>query len=366
VGGESLVTQEELYEIFSLMGTRLSGSGTNQKTSCPLAPWTHSSGKDSHPSMSVRNMGEGTVVFNCFTCHEKGQVKNLAWKYGDLSKDYAAYEYVRRLYDRSDYDPWAQVAKQPYGQYFKKVAWMSQQHDKKNPQNVTEESLKEWLKQVPQYALERGLTQKEILEYEIGYDAKERRMIIPIRDHKKELMGVSGRDVTGKQKPKYKHYQGFKKEKVFYGEQWLDPKVSAVNLVEGFMDVWRLRRFGKKNVFASMGTSLSTEQIRKIMNWRIVNITIFPDCDAAGMQFAEQMAEKLVRHGMVVGIAGVIENKEFIHQERSRLWRPTDFRLKPLEELKGKDPGDYTQKELETATTQTRYLVLKNNKFTVE
>jgi DNA primase len=361
------VTQEEMNEVFSLMGgTRLTGNGQNQKASCPLAPWTHGSGQDLNPSMSVKNMGEGAVVFLCFTCHEKGHIKNLAWKYGDFSKDYSAYEYVRRLFDRSDFDPWAQVAKQPYGQYYKKVAWLSQQHQKKQDPKVTEEQLKGWLQQVPKYAFDRGLNKKEILQYEIGYDTREKRMIIPIRDYKNVLMGVSGRDVTGEQKPKYKHYPGLKKEKVLYGEQWLDLQVSSACLVEGFLDVWRLRRLGKKNVFASMGTTLSTDQIRKLMNWRIVSVTIFPDPDKPGLQFAEEVAEKLVRHGMVVGIAGSKPNTGFIHQERSRIWKDTDFRLLGLEELKGKDPGDFTQKDLELAQVNVKFLVLKNNNFTVE
>lgn len=360
------MTQEELNEIFSLMGTRLTGNGQNQKASCPLAPWTHGSGKDDNPSMSVKNMGEGSVVYMCFTCHDKGHIKNLAWKFGDLSKDYSAYEYVRRLFDRSDFDPWAQVAKQPYGQYYKKVAWLSQQHQKKADPRITEEQLKEWLKQVPKYAFDRGLTKKEILKYEIGYDSKERRMIIPIRDHKKVLMGVSGRDVTGEQKPKYKHYPGLKKEKVLYGEQWLDPQISHACLVEGFLDVWRLRRLGKKNVFASMGTTLSTDQIRKLLNWRIVSITIYPDMDKPGLQYAEEVAEKLVRHGMVVGVAGMCENPLFVHQDRPRIWKDTDFRLKDIEGLKNKDPGDFTDKDLALAESNVKFLVLKDNTFKVE
>lgn len=360
------MTQDELTEIMSLMGTRVSGGGKNQKATCPLAPWTHGSGKDSHPSMSVRAMDDGSALFKCFTCHEQGTIKHLAWRFGELSRDFSAYEYVRRLFDRDDFDPWSQAAKVPFGGYFQKTVWMSKQHDKKTEPLVTEDKLKEWLKEIPKYALERGLTRKEIIEYEIGYDPKEKRMIIPIRDHKKSLQGVSGRDVTGVQKPKYKHYFGFKKEKVFYGEAWLDLKVKTACIVEGFQDVWNLRKLGKKNVFASMGTSLSTEQIRKLMNWQIVNITIYPDQDKPGIQFAEELCEKLVRHGIVVGVAAVQENSGFIHQSRESKWKDSDFRFKGLDEFVRKDPGDFSEKDLEVADKNVKFLVLKNNQFHIE
>ena len=75
--------------------------------------------------MSVKNMGDGNALFKCFTCHEQGTIKSLAWKYGDLSKDYSAYEYIKRLLGRDDFDPWAQAAKIPYGGYFKTTVWLS-------------------------------------------------------------------------------------------------------------------------------------------------------------------------------------------------------------------------------------------------
>ena len=137
-------------------------------------------------------------------------------------------------------------------------------------------------------------------------------------------------------------------------------------IVEGFQDVWNLRKLGKKNVFASMGTSLSTEQIRKLMNWQIVNITIYPDQDKPGIQFAEELCEKLVRHGIVVGVAAVQENSGFIHQSRESKWKDSDFRFKGLDEFVRKDPGDFSEKDLEVADKNVKFLVLKNNQFHIE
>lgn len=359
------MTFEEMQEVFVLMGSKLSGSGFNKKASCPLAAWTHGSGSDAHPSLSISTPSDEIPLFRCFTCQEKGSLKTLTWRFGELSKDFSAYEYVRRLFDREDFDPWAAAAKVPFGGYFQKTVWMSKNHDKKAVSLVSEEQLSKWLERVPKYAMERGLTPKEIKTYEVGYDPKEKRMIIPIRDEHGSLLGVSGRDVLGTQKPKYKHYFGFKKERAFYGEAWIDLKVKHFCLVEGFSDVWNLRRHQRKNVFATMGTSISVEQMRKLLKWEMVSCTIYPDYDLPGLRFAEESSERLLRHGIVASIAGVEPNPGYLELPRDNVWKPSDFRFVPSSEFLSKDPGDLSESELEKADRVRGHLLFKQGRFYV-
>lgn len=360
------MTEIEVDEIFALMGGIYpKGHGINRSATCPLAPWTHSSGADKSPSLTVK--AGDPALFKCWSCKQQGTVKVLARKYGEHSGDYTAYELAKQYEPSEDSGTvWGKVSTIRYGASVHRLKQIqkSKESKEKKFKLVTEEDLKKWLEKVPEYALSR-LTKKEILDYEIGYDAQEKRMIIPIRDQKGKLVGVSGRDVTGKAKPKYKHYPGLRKEQYFYGEQWLDENLKRAHIVEGFADVWGLRRHGLKNVFATMGTSLSLDQLKKLQRWASY-IVVFPDMDLPGLQFAETVAEKLARTQIVVSVAGCEINPKFVHAFRERKWRDTDYRLKWPEKWQGRDPGDLNAEEIQEAMRMAKFYTYRNHGYEVE
>ena len=45
--------------------------------SCPYAKWIHRSGKDEHPSMSIRIVPGKEYTYQCFTCRETGTLWDL-------------------------------------------------------------------------------------------------------------------------------------------------------------------------------------------------------------------------------------------------------------------------------------------------
>ncbi len=118
------------------------------------------------------------------------------------------------------------------------------------------------------------------------YDAFRNRVTIPIKDQKGKILGFGSRSVDGSQ-PKYLNSPQsplFDKSGVLYG---LDRAVKAIGkenqvvVVEGYFDAIMAHQFGFQNTVASMGTALTGRQL-KILQKLTKNIVLALDPDAAG------------------------------------------------------------------------------------
>lgn len=353
--------ESDLETVFSLMNTTLQKRGGNSYlTNCPFGH-NHASGRDKHPSLSVI-YGGVTSGWKCFGCNDKGTIRYLAKKYNEEFGDSRALEFIRSFDDKRSYGERA-ITKGSYeSEQAKKIARMYKKApDFKKP--ITEDELKYFLEEYPEYALERGIQPKQILKFEIGYDPHEDRMIVPVRDMHGKLLGVSGRAIDPERKPKWKHYPGLNKELVLYGERWMDIHNPTCFIVEGFFDVIALDGMGVKNIFATMGTSISDIQMQKLVRF-FKNIIFIPDGEDvhssnAGLKFAETYGKKLLIKIPRVGIAGVELNEKYEYRdELPAKWEETDFKYKIVEPLFGKDPSDLTQDEVKKVLQQTKWLSL--------
>lgn len=356
-------SEYDFETFFALMNVKLIPRGRGQfMAACPFGH-NHASGRDKHPSMSVV-YGGITSGFKCFGCNDKGTIRFLAKKYNEQCGDSRALEYIKSFDDKSSFGERA-IKKGTYQQeQSKKIARMYRKAPEfKKP--INDEELQYYMNEVPSYAYERGLTDREIIKFEVGYDPDEERMIVPIRDMHKKLMGISGRAISEETKPKWKHYPGFSKELVMYGEHLIDIKNTTCFIVEGFLDVIMLNKIGLKNVFATMGTSISEYQEKKIL--RFMKTVIFiPDGEDvgkgnAGLKFAESYGRKLLISGLRVGIAGIENNELFKDRdngEKPAKWEESDFKYKIVPPLHSKDPADLSSDELRKVLQQIKWVSL--------
>lgn len=187
------------------------------------------------------------------------------------------------------------------------------------------------------YLKQRGLTEEQILEQEIGYAPNERnllkqvlenkgmsqqglvesglmietktgelfdrffnRIIFPIRNDQGKPIAFSGRlfdqQIADKRAPKYLNSPEtklFNKRQVLYNFSYARAHARKLNdlfLFEGFMDVLAANRANVLAGVASMGTSLTNEQIQKIA--KIVDqVTICYDGDQAGIEATKRSIE---------------------------------------------------------------------------
>jgi DNA primase len=138
------------------------------------------------------------------------------------------------------------------------------------------------------------------------------RIIIPIY-YNKQLVSFQARSIFSKAKCDEMHILRYKNNPV--EKSIINPKHILYNLdncidkkvvvVEGVFDCWRL---GPKNVCATMGTSLSEEQIILLAE-RFDEITFLFDNEKEAQERAEQYADKL----SLFGKDAWIFNPEFEH-----------------------------------------------------
>lgn len=178
------------------------------------------------------------------------------------------------------------------------------------------------------YFKERGLTDKTIAEFKLGYaptgwqhleqafpqdieglralgmirksekgrdyDLLRDRVIFPIRDNQGRVIAFAGRALDNEVKPKYINSSDspvFHKQHVLYG--YYESRQHRANdwlVVEGYMDVIALYQAGIFGAVASMGTAINESQISRLLQLN-PTLTLCFDGDSAGQKAAWRTLE---------------------------------------------------------------------------
>ena len=151
---------------------------------------------------------------------------------------------------------------------------------------------------------DRGLTDSTIEFFGLGYHAGKGimhgRVVIPIHNEQGELIAYAGRwpadEGWPEQSQKYQLPPGFRKSHVLFNlHRAREHATEGLIVVEGFFTVFEFFERGRKNVVALMGSSMSQEQERLIVE------TVGPkgrvllalDNDEAGRKGSEDAVNRL-------------------------------------------------------------------------
>jgi DNA primase len=138
------------------------------------------------------------------------------------------------------------------------------------------------------------------------FDRFRERLMFPIRDHRKKVVGFGGR-VLGDGVPKYLNSPesaAFSKGRILYG---LDSAAESIRqnnrvfVVEGYMDVLALRQFGLNNVVASLGTAFTEFHARLLARYA-KQVYLCYDADTAGKAATVKGLHILKQQGLEVHI----------------------------------------------------------------
>lgn len=268
------------------------------KSTCPVARWAHSGGRDARPSFAVRIVPGGESRCKCLGCGYSGPLYPLAWKLGfpellDLGTR-------NNAPDLSGWDEEEAVFKAVSSsrvEYWSSVSSMSRKVtplEKRSENPTLGESELEAFSCTPSFIRRivesRGVTEESMKLWELGLFARGNRMAIPIRREDGKLVGISGRAMGG-QEPKYLHSKGFQRDLVLYGEHMVVPGKTGY-LCEGFFQAIAITQVGIPNAVARMGTHLSKWQVEKIRRW-FPKLVIVADGDEAGRKSAELIRASL-------------------------------------------------------------------------
>lgn len=185
------------------------------------------------------------------------------------------------------------------------------------------------------YLKEKGYQAQEVAEAGLAiktengkyYDRFRQRVILPVWDATGRVVGFGGR-VLDRSLPKYINTPEtalFSKGHLLYGlhlARGAIRKKGFVIIMEGYMDVITAHRYGITNTVASLGTSLTREQGKLLMNYNR-NIVIAYDADAAGVAATMRGLDLLQELGCQVRVVNMPDGKdpdEFLQKQGYQSW----------------------------------------------
>lgn len=365
----------ELLELFRCRVGPLGKSGWLM-ASCPVASRRHRGGRDRHPSFSVSIAPGGYSWAKCHACGLVSDMRELVWSMSGMlpgdrlrrARDLALSEHATEAFLlemeglRRSSDPIARfhspasanarysrgiefleepsrviqpLIHAPYGHYETQIPLVRDLPHAGDLQPALSEDMLLGMSGIPDFVMSyltgprRRLTETSIKLWELGY--RNRRVTIPLRDHRGRLVNISGRCLdrydsdtdcwSPESDRKFLHSSDFKAGMFLYGEHLVDRSKPAI-LVEGFFDVISLRQSGFVNGLGCMSSSLSEDQARKVTSW-VSSVIVFPDGDAGGRLLADR-AETMLRR-----VAG------------------SGYPIRVVTPQDGRDPDDCTPDELE-------------------
>ncbi len=166
---------------------------------------------------------------------------------------------------------------------------------------------------------QKGYTDQELRDADLVgekngriYDRFRNRLMFPIIDVRGNVIGFGGR-VLDDSKPKYLNSNEtviFNKRKNLFGLNLAKKtKQPYIILVEGNIDVVALHQYGFDNAVASLGTSLTEEQVTLLTRYT-EQVVLTYDSDEAGLRAAQRAIPMLEKAGIRVKVLQIKDAKD--------------------------------------------------------
>ena len=222
---------------------------------CLLAPWTHDSGKDGHPSFGIKVRPNRESYFHCYSC-ESGDLVDLVYQLREHSNSAKKFDYktalkiaeaemsgdlVLGINELEELVPKGDVI-------FSEIWWESFTPALNAPRAY-------------EYLRSRGLPDDVIHKLDIRFDQGKDAVVFPIRNAANRLAQVRGRFIAPKEgAPRYHVYKTGEQDftrKIWMGEAWADADEPVV-MVESVFDLASVFRV-YKNLLAPLSVGISKD-----------------------------------------------------------------------------------------------------------
>ena len=320
---EEIIAQvSQSVDIVDVIGqyVQLRKQGTNYLASCPFH-------EDRHPSFSVSQTKQ---IYKCFSCGRGGNVFGFLQEMEGISfpeavvkaADFGHVTLAPNLLETrgQDIDPNQSLyrihdkARDFYHYYLMNTQKGEEAHQYLLNRGLEDDTLKHFeLGAAPdrsellyEYLMKEGFEAKDLIESGIFYqntqdqwvDRFKGRVIIPLKDKQGRVVGFSGRLYQKDRSSQAKYLNSpqtaiFNKSEVIYnlhGARSSIRKNKQVFLCEGYMDVIALYQAGYHEAVASMGTSLTRQQLQSLSRLAST-IYILYDGDGAGQEATRKAYE---------------------------------------------------------------------------
>ena len=300
----SLLSKEQIEDLLSFIGTDKVNSWKGDKISfcCPV----HG---ESHPSAGINanftpeGSGEVFQVFNCFSCGASGSIPRfLMLSMPDRFTSFVqAVKFLESRYN-VDYSNHSHKKFSIGGNSIKRYEDDDIVYDRREVKPLTFIAPFKSGKETYKYFFKRGFTKEDMREYMIGRDVENRTVTIPVFWEDKKLAGVVGRfiDRDRPHNSRYKIYN-FEKSKLVFPLDKLEVVDDTIIGVEAQFDAMMMRKWGIKNVVATMGGTISKSQANIIASRCSVFIPLF-DNDEGGEKTTDKARRYLRKRVRVLDV----------------------------------------------------------------
>lgn len=319
----------------------LKKSGTNYSACCPFH-------QEKTPSFVV---SKDKQIYHCFGCGKSGDVINFLMDYRNLtyieSIEYLAdrahinlekIKYSKEAIEKNELENRLyQINKEAAYYFHANITRSKDALDYLSKRAIDKNIIKrfgigytvnEW-DNLLRYLKNKGYTENEILKTgliiksekaEKCYDRFRNRIIFPIVDIHKRIIGFGGR-VLDDSTPKYLNSPDsliFNKGNNLYGLNIAKENVrnKSFILVEGYMDVIKMHVYGYNTTVAALGTSLTDNQVKLLKRYSNSFYLCF-DSDDAGLKAAQRAINMFKKNNLdakVIIIEGAKDPDEFLNK----------------------------------------------------
>lgn len=304
----------EIEQFLSALGCETSQHDDWIRSACPLAPYLHKNGKDTKPSFGM-TPDIGGAHYHCFTC-TSGSASSLLYTLQDYAEKFPTYRHrydfdlaqsimengalnITRLKDYED----RSLEKEFY-------EW-SDWYLENLPPALTIPRAKNYLMKPKPYGEEerteehgRGLTLKEVADWNFRYDPLRDMVVIPFYDQYGRFAGMRGRGISKKTFHDYSFNDHNNTDLTWCNETCFQNDEPVV-VVEGQFDMIAVAR-EYENTVANLTARITERKLRKLTD--CTGVIFMLDNDETGYRAREKAIEFLTKNNIRVGYVEYIQH----------------------------------------------------------
>lgn len=294
--------RKRVVEILRAVNTyKINDHSENVHVSCLFAPYTgkHKNSVDRSPSMGILIREDDESLVHCFACEWKGTLSKMIRELASYDQERFG-PYVAEILELERINVLAKLAEmRAYGMWSGKV---QEEVPKKVHPVFLEEDYDPFRGWYHPYLKKRGITIETAKVWEAGWDDRHKRVMFPVRDVARQLVGAVGRAVHDQTDIKYFGYWDFDRGGFLFGEHLYQPGTALV-VVEGVLDTvlgWQhlLPVQEDYSIVCTQGIDVTDEQIDKAVMLASEIIVAYDD-DPEGRRGVEKFLGKAKRRAMV-------------------------------------------------------------------
>lgn len=271
--------------------------------------------EDHTPSFTYK---KDEMFFHCFGCGISGDIFNYVQKKADLKFEDSIKFIIAFLGLSENNVDFSILKSKNFAIDLNILNRFNKKSKKKSFDLLIEDDIKRFIGQRGDVFLDRGFTKETLDFFEIGFDDKENRATVPIRNIDGNLIGVTGRtlyrDFKDRDIQKWKHYSNSNiSENLFNIHNAISftkkDKNAIIYLVEGPSDVMWCHQNGYCNTAAILSNNLTDKQKILLLSQPIKTIYLMLDGDRGGNSGMDKIAQKLKGYFTIYRV-NLPENKD--------------------------------------------------------